>query len=351
MAFERPTIDEIQQRCYADFRSEMPGDEPTILLQSEYAFVAAQAGMSHVKHGRISNAMRQQFPDTADSEGLDHWASVWGVPRQQPQKAAGSVTAFGAPASVIPLGTPLVSPQDDLTYVTTAAAVIPAIGQVEVFIEADNTGSEYNKADKTLLQFSSPPAGIDAEAIVLELSNGSGLESDTLLVSRVLARIQGGKLIGKPGDWVQWALEVPGTTRAWEQAGFLGPGSIGVFFLRDDDPISAIPDVAQVATMQTYLDTNSPTAYTNLAAAPTDATLPITVTLTPDTPSIRTAVEDEVAAMLIREASPLGFVLALTTITEAIGRGTSGEFSVTSPIIDITYPLGFLPITFAMTYL
>jgi len=351
MAFERPTIDEIQQRAYADFRAELPGDEPTILLQTEYAFVAAQAGMSHLKHGRISYAMRQQFPDTADSEGLDHWASVWGVQRQQPQKASGSVTAFGTPGSAITIGDILSFPQEDLNYVVTANADVPAIGQVQVFAEAENTGSQYVIADKTLLQFTSPPAGVNSETIVLDMEGGTDLESDSLLLSRVLFRIQSGKLVGKPGDWEQWALQVPGATRAWELAGFQGPGSMGVFFVIDNDPVSVIPNVAQVADMQTYLDDNAPTAYTNVAVAPADSPLNIVITLTPDTPDIRSAIESEISALLIRDATPLQYLLTFASLTEAVSRGTTGTFSFTFPLSNIQYNLGFMPVSFTMNYL
>lgn len=357
MAFERPTLDQIQQRAYADFRAELPGDEPTIQLTTEYAFVAAVAGMSHLKHGRISYAMRQQFPDTADSEGLDHWASVWGVPRQQPQIASGTVTATGVAASSIPAGTQISSPQDDLTYEVAATTVIGAGGDASVPVNASAPGSAYNKQIKTILQFTSPPAGVDSEVVVEGIAvndgiqGGTDLESDELLRSRVLARIQGGKLIGKPGDWEHWALEVSGVTRAWESAGFLGAGSVGVFFLVDDNPISAIPSPGVVSTVQAYLDQESPIAYTNVAVAPADQQLAVTVNLDPDTADIRTAVEEEIADMLLREATPLGFTLTTVVVEQTIARAVgTGSFMLTNPNIDITYTLGNMPITFAMTY-
>ena len=358
MAFERPTLDQIQQRAYADFRAELPGDEPTIRLTTEYAFVAALAGMSHLKHGRIDYAIRQQFPDTADSEGLDRWASVWGVPRQQPQKATGTVTTTGVPASSIPAGTQISSPQDDLLYEVTALTAIAASGDASVPVQALEPGAAYNKQIKTILQFTSPPAGVNSEVVVEGVATNDGiqggtdLESDEVLQGRVLARIQGGKLIGKPGDWVQWALQVSGVTRAWESAGFLGAGSVGVFFVTDDNPISAVPAPIVVTNVQTFLDQEAPLPVTNVATAPADVPLSLTIGLTPDTADIRSAVESEIEDMLLRESTPLGFTLTTVVIEQAIQRAVGeGTFNLTSPSTNQTYTLGNIPLTYSITWI
>jgi len=357
VAFERPTLDQIQQRCYADFRAELPGDEPTLPLTTEYAFVAAQSGLSHMKHGRIDYAMRQQFPDTADSEGLDHWASVWGVQRQQPQIAnqGSGILVSGTPLTPIPIGTAVVSPTDNLTYTTSAAAALDTFGQAIIPVAADQPGSAYNKAPKTEMQLPSPPAGVNSFAIVagvtVGITGGTDLESDDLLRQRVLERIQQGPIVGRPGDWARLALEVPGTTRSWEQPAFLGPGSIGVFFVLDNDPISAVPNATQVANMQAYLDAEAPLAYTNVALAPADAPLAVSVTIDPDTTDIRNAVEEEIADMLLREATPLGFTLTTVVIDQALARAVGeGTFTRTAPLSDLLYTLGNMPITFTVSF-
>ena len=359
---ERPTLAEIQRRVFADFRAELPGNEPTIPLSTEFAFCVAIAGASHLKNGRIDYAMRQQFADTADTEGLDHHASVWGITRLQPQKSQGSVQATGTAGTAIPIASGLTSPNDDLLFVTTAAAVIGLGGQVIVPIEAVATGSAGNKNVFTKLEFSTPIPNVDADVTVQGvfdiitgvssgLITGADLESDDLLLERLLFRIQGGKLIGKPGDWEAWALEYPGVTRAWEVPNISGPGTIGVFFVTDDDPVSVIPGAPLVALVDVDITAKAPTPATTIALAPTEVQIDQEISISPDTPEVRTAVELELEDMLIREASAKGFTLSLSKITEAISRAPGEDSNVLIlPATDQVYALGELPTLGSITW-
>ena len=355
MGFNRPTLSEIQQRGYADFRSELPGDEPTLPASTEYALVAANSGMSHLKHGRIDFAMRQQFPDTADGEGLDHHLSWWGLSRQQPTFASGNVRATGTPLTLIPAGQQVISPQDSLTYTSQSAVTTDSFGQAIVPVLADAVGSAYNKQPKTILQFSTPPAGIDSQCLVdgvaVGITFGTDLESDESALERLLARIQRGPVVGRPGDWARLAREVSGVTRAWEVAGFAGPGSVGVFFTVDNDPISAVPNPAQVAQVQAYIDAEAPIAYTSVVLAPTDDPIVIAVTIDPDTADIRNAIDSEISDLLLRTATPEGFLLTTVELEQAISRGVgTGAFTMTSPGASVAYSLGFMPVTFTVNY-
>lgn len=358
----RPTLSSIQRRVQADFRAELPGDEPTIPLSTEFAFSVAIAGASHLKHGRIDYLGRQQFADTADSEGLDHHASIFGITRLQPQKANGNVLATGVATTAIPIGTGLTSPNDDLLFITTAAAVIGPGGQAVIPVEAVATGAAGNKQLFTSLELSSPIVNVDGTVIVqgvldiitgvsFGLISGADLESDDLLLERYLFRVQGGKLIGKPGDWEAWALEYPGVTRAWEVPNISGPGTVGVFFVTDDDPSGPIPGALLVSLVGTDITAKAPTMATTIALAPLEVTLDPEISISPDTPEVRTAVELELEDMLLREASAKGFTLSLSKITEAISRAP-GEDSNTliSPVADQVYALGSLPTLGTITW-
>lgn len=341
---ERPTLQQIQQRVFADVRAELPGDEPTVPLSTEYAMSVAVAGASHLKHGRIDYAARQQLPDTADFEGVARWAGILGVPVQQPAKASGSVIAFGTFGSTISTGETLVFPNDDLTYTVTADATVPIIGQVEVFIEATETGAAYNLADKTILVFDNPPAGIDSETIAFRLEFGSDLETRDQLLERVLYRLQGGKLIGKPGDWEAWAREFSGVTRSWEVANLQGAGTVVVFFVFDNDPVSIFPTPTVVSTVEADIQSKAPTMATTIGSAPANSPLDLEISISPDTPDIRTSVELELEDMLLREATAKGFTLSLSKISEAISRAPGEESNtLISPTEDQEYNVGTIP--------
>ncbi len=358
----RPTLAEIQARVFADFRAELAGDEPTLPASTEFAFVVAIAGASHLKHGRIDYAMRQQFPDTADEEGLHHWASILGVPVQQPTKAIGDVNASGTPLTAIPINSELTDPNTNDLYITTAASVIGAGGDVVVPVEAVETGLQGNKAIFTTLNFTTPIPNVDSEVTVLGsfilatgviegLFGGAGLESNDLLLERVLFRLQGGKLIGKPGDWEAWALEYPGNTRAWEVVNFQGPGTMGIFFVIDTNPVIIFPGPALIALVEADITAKAPTASTTIALGPTGDPLNPEIIVSPDTPDIRTAVELELEDMLLREASAKGFTLALSKITEAISRAPGEDSNIlVSPVVDQVYPVGTIPVLGTITF-
>ena len=341
---QRPELGQIVQRGLADLRAELAGSEPTVPLSTEYAIVVANAGASHLKHGRIDYAMRQQFPRTADLEGVSRHASVYAIPIQQPKKSSGIAVVLGSAGAAIPIGQTMVFANLDLVYVVTAAVTIPAIGQVKVFIEAVNTGAAANLADKTILTLESPPAGVESEAIVLTLTGGSDLENRDQLLKRVEFREQGGKLVGKPGDWEEWAREYSGVTRAWEVPMTGGPGTMGIFFVFDNDPVSIFPDVATVALVQVAVSTKAPSLATVIAYSPDNQPLDPEISITPDSPEVRTSVQLELEAMILREGTAKGFTLSISKIREAISRAPGEEANtLISPVVDQVYPVGSLP--------
>jgi uncharacterized phage protein gp47/JayE len=75
---------------------------------------------------------------------------------------------------------------------------------------------------------------VDANKLV----NGSDIESIPDLRARLLERIQNPPSGGAAEDYVAWALEVPGVTRAWVYPKEMGAGTVTVRFVRDNDPRS-----------------------------------------------------------------------------------------------------------------
>ncbi|MED8993492.1 baseplate J/gp47 family protein, partial [Escherichia coli] len=59
---------------------------------------------------------------------------------------------------------------------------------------------------------------------------------------RVLYAYQNPPQGGAASDYVQWALEVPGVTRAWCVNRALGPGSVGVYIMCDETTEDGFPE-------------------------------------------------------------------------------------------------------------
>ena len=71
------------------------------------------------------------------------------------------------------------------------------------------------------------------------LAAGSDAETDESLRARVLRRIQKPPQGGAGYDYVAWALEVPGVTRAWVYPAEMGLGTVTVRFVRDLEQVPA----------------------------------------------------------------------------------------------------------------
>jgi uncharacterized phage protein gp47/JayE len=88
------------------------------------------------------------------------------------------------------------------------------------------------------------------------------LETDEELRTRVLLRIREPPMGGDKTDYVEWALRVPGVTRAWCYPLEMGMGTVSVRFMMDhlraDNGGFPTPD--DVDAVRAYLDTVRPVA-------------------------------------------------------------------------------------------
>src|SRR4051812_10809107 len=90
MPFARPSLGDIRRRVADDLVNKLPGADTRLRVNSLRAFSEVEAGIAHLLYGRLDWSFRQLFPDTAESEFLDRWASIWGVQRIPASGAMGS---------------------------------------------------------------------------------------------------------------------------------------------------------------------------------------------------------------------------------------------------------------------
>jgi uncharacterized phage protein gp47/JayE len=193
------------------------------------------------------------------------------------------------------------------------------------------------------LSLVSPIVGVTPSATAGVLSGGADVETDDALRSRLLARIQNPPQGGAASDYVAWALQVSGVTRAWVFAQELGPGTLTVRFVRDNDGTGAaiLPDAGEVAAVQAYINARRPVTAQVTVVAPTANALNFTISgLTPSTSAVRAAVQTELQDLLLREAVPGGTIL-LSHIRAAISSATGeNDFTLTSPSANVTNATG-----------
>jgi uncharacterized phage protein gp47/JayE len=265
---------------------------------------------------------------------LVRWAALWGLVRKAATFAAGSASVTGTNGTVIPINTVL-QRADEAQYQTTAAATIAA-GTATLLVRAVVAGAAGNSATGTKLSFVEPVGGAASTATVLTpgVLDGADVETDDALRARVVARMQQPPMGGAKADYVTWALEVPGVTRAWVYPLEDGPGTVVVRFVRDNDA-SIIPSSGEVADVQDHIDAVRPVTATVNVEAPTALALNANISVTPDTTAVRAAINAELADFLRRETSPGGRVY-ISRPREVVSSA-AGEFdsAVVSPAADV----------------
>ena len=307
------------------------------------------AGLTHGLHGHLKWLSKQFLADMAEDEFLVRLANIFGVDRLEAAASAGDLTIVGTNGTVIPAGT-VWARADGTTYTTDADATI-SLGQAVVAITAEETGEAGDCDVGTKLTIASPIAGVTSTATVSGegIIDGADIETIAALRARLLERLRTPPSGGGPGDYVRWAKLVPGVTRAWEYPLQLGPGTVVVLFVRDDDA-DIIPSVSEVSDVQDMLEAKAPVTAEPTAAAPT--ALPVNFVFTaldPNTALVRAAVEAELEGLFA--ATEPGVTLELSVINEAISIA-AGEDShtISSPSGNVVPTFGQLPSLGSITW-
>jgi uncharacterized phage protein gp47/JayE len=343
-SFSRPTLPQIRQRILNDLKSGMDGVDAFLRRSFVYVYGVSLSGLVHGMYGYLDWIARQHFVDTAEADQLDRHATFWlKTGRKAATKATGTATFSGDNGMAVNIGTKLQS-ASGIDYVTTSAGVI-AGGTLTLTIEAVVPGLGGNLDAGASLICISPIAGVQAIATSGTIASGNDIESDDDLRERVLSRVRQPPHGGAEFDYIAWAKEVSGVTRAW--AKFNGPGKVILRFMMDDTYPDGIPEAADVSTVQTYIDPIRPLGVKAFeVVAPVAVPLDFTILLkdedgnTVTSADVRANVTAELKDLIRREAEP-GKTMLLSKIREAISTAI-GEYdhNITVPAGDVTYAGG-----------
>lgn len=350
MPFNRATLQQIESRVQSDIESRLPGTDPRLRNSVLSIIARAVAGAVHSVYGYLDWQARQLLPDTSDAEGLDRQASLWKILRKAAAAATGNITFTGTNGTVIPAGTQL-QRADGALYTTNADATIAA-GTATVAVTASTPGFAGNAIATSTLTLTTPISGVNSMATVATggLAGGADIEADDALRARLLERIQAPPHGGTDFDYVSWAKEVAGVTRAWVSPLASGPSTVTVRFMTDDLTANGIPDGAKVTEVQSYINARRPVTAAVAVAAPTPVVRNFTVHIVPDTSAVRAAVEAELRDMLRREAEPGGTIL-LSHIREAVSIAAGETDSTVSvPAADVTHTAGQIAVMGVITW-
>jgi uncharacterized phage protein gp47/JayE len=338
MPFTRPALDDLRRRVKADIMVRLPGTDALLRNNNLNILGEVEAGTAHLLYGRLDWSFRQLFPDTAEGEFLERWASIWGVQRIAATKATG-FASFPAEASTEIQRDAILSRRDGVRYlVNTGASVIE--DTITVQIDAEEFGAAGNAAPDVQLSMVTTVNNVAPLGRVLApgVVGGADEESDEQLLVRLLARIRLPPRGGTKHDYEYWAMEVPGVTRAWCYPLEDGPGTVVVRFMMDDVRADqeGIPTEGDVALVQGHIDESRPITAGAFVIAPIADPLAIQIAqLEPDTPEIRSNIEIELRYLIRRETAP-GEELYQSRIFAAINAAPGvARFRLLQPESDV----------------
>jgi uncharacterized phage protein gp47/JayE len=351
-SFVRPTRAALIDRIKSDLNGRVTGADSRLRRNVLGALATAEGGAIDGAYGYQAYVADQVMPDSADEDHLVRWAAIWGVTPKGPTQATGPATGTGTDPTPLPSGA-VMTAGDGSSYVTTVD-VDTAGGVVSTTIQAQTPGAAGNLAAGVQLTLAVPIEGLGSQFVVGGggMTGGNDAETPDELLARLLQRIQTPPMGGAQGDYVTWALQVPGVTRAWEYPLRGGLGTVGLTFVFDDREVITPLD-GDVTAMQAWLTQAgyAPVTATVIVFACTLAPINFTIAVSPPgNATVQAAVQAELADLFVREAVP-ETVLAKShyDLAIALAQGVT-DHTVSAPPGNITPAAGQLPTLGVITW-
>nr|WP_113865473.1 baseplate J/gp47 family protein [Brenneria salicis]NMN90521.1 putative phage protein gp47/JayE [Brenneria salicis ATCC 15712 = DSM 30166]RBP64851.1 putative phage protein gp47/JayE [Brenneria salicis ATCC 15712 = DSM 30166]RLM31570.1 phage baseplate protein [Brenneria salicis ATCC 15712 = DSM 30166] len=336
MAYNVPTTRQLIRTGIQDLEIELNQQLPIVGV--ERALNTAFSGALRDLYDHQTWIKNQIIPsDKSDDETIVDTARNEGVIRKAAEYASGPVIFTGT--NPLPLDTEMQTDDGIVYYVT--ATEDPANGQVRVTVQAEDVGTGGNLASGEVLTLISPVSGVNSEGTVASegVSGGADIETISELLTRLLYRKRNPPLGGALHDYVIWATETAGVSRAWAFDSWHGLSTVGLAWVYDQRE-DIIPTETDRNTMFAYLYRHQDPATGDWVGKPGGIEVwPIPLTLkpvdmeiriVPDTEATRNATQSNLTA-LFRSVSP-GDTLLLSSIRTAIGSATG----VTDYELDLT---------------
>ena len=238
--FDRDTIRTIVTRVRGDLETAF-GQYP-IPLTLEERIAKLVGGLAHGLYGHLQFQVAQILLDRCEDDVAVRWARVLGLTPRAGSKSTGNAE-FAAPSNdTIPAGA--IAKVGAVEFVVVSSSSTG--GTCTAVLEAAETGGAGNLDAGETIRLQSPVAGVDSEGVLASGGAASGTEPESIdqLRDRLLYRYAHPPRGGAGGDFVAWALEVPGVLRAWEYPGRTDPRTVDLLFVDENetDPLLVTTD-------------------------------------------------------------------------------------------------------------
>jgi uncharacterized phage protein gp47/JayE len=324
MPWSTPALRDVRSLVRDSVNASMPGADAGVPNSVLRVMSDNQGALCHLTLQYIDWLALQLLPDTSEQEWLDRHGQIWLVNadgskgRKLATLSSGTASFLGlVDGAVVPAGTQLQSGvnmpvgfqsnNNVVTFETLEDITTYMAAPVNGNIRALDPGSFGNVDSGTSLSIASTIPGVEGIATVIQLHGGTDTETDDELRARILQRIQQPPMGGDLDDYVLWALQVPGVTRAWS-ANEMGIGTITLRFLMDDlrADNDGFPYPDDVTTVSNYINQKRPVTVKDcFVLAPIKRFIDITIAnLVPNTTEAQAEIEQSVREMLFARAAP-----------------------------------------------
>ena len=235
MPFNRPTLTEHRNQILRDMQGgTLPGVTNVTRFSVLGVFAKVWAGMAYLHDSFLDWIARQGVPWRATDENLEGWGNLKGVVRKPSSTASGAVTFQAVAGSTIPADT-TVSVGGVGTGQTTEAMTADSSGRLTVPVAMSTTGAAGNVPLGALAELSSPVLGVQSSGqVTAAFTGGADAEDEESFRSRVLTAYRTAGRNGWAQDYIDWALSVPGVTRAWVNPDGFGAGTVVLYVMMED---------------------------------------------------------------------------------------------------------------------
>lgn len=279
----------------------------------------------------------QLIADTAEFESLRLHAASYDIFQRPATRAIGRVLFEGVSSTAIPQGLRLRG-VSGVTYETLEGAEVDGSGEALVDIQAVDPGAAGNLGAGSVLTLISPLAGLDPQSAAVDedgLAGGADAESPQSLLDRYIARKRQVPMAGAEYDYPRWVLEeFPAAhVKTLPLQGDCRDIAVGVVVAMGTREDPRAPTPAEIEAISRHLGRiNGPEGVRPVTAdvqvlPVAIQSVPLRLTVRPDTPGVRAAVTSAVQAFFANEAM-IGERLSFSRLSEAISAAPGEQSHV-----------------------
>ena len=360
MPYSRPTLTALRNQAIEDITSSgVPGLDGLLRNAVLRVLAFVMSGLAYSVYGYLDWIALQSVPFTATDEFLFAWAALIGVYQKDSTPSSGSAQFTGTAGVILPSGSAL-SRQDGTPYTTTADGTVDPTGILLVPIVAAVNGAATNCDAGVLMGIDTPVTGINGGGFTATpLTGGSDQETQDELRTRMLYRYAQPPQGGAASDYIEWALEVPGVTRAWIQS---SGGQVQVYPMLDlanaaDGGFPQGTDGCAVEetrgptasgdqlTIAEHIWTVQPVTALVFVAAPVPLAIDVTLAnLDPSTVEMEAAILASLRDAFLVLSEVAGTIYPSQLYAAISATSGVNRFDMTIPAAPVTAPAGALPV-------